>query len=68
MMSICAVCLHDRGVAVSDPPGLASLSRLTQQAFADELTCSGALSAAMGRGVGLCPTCVADGWLTEPTL
>lgn len=66
VMSICAVCLHHRGLAVSDLPGLALLSQSTQHAFADGLTCSGAMSAAAGHGVGLCPTGVVGGRLTEP--
>ncbi|AOS92803.1 hypothetical protein CKJ67_16760 [Mycobacterium intracellulare] len=67
VISICAVCLHLRGVAVSDPPGLTLLSRLMQHSFADGLSYSGAVSAVMGHAVGLCPSCGADGWLTEPT-
>lgn len=68
VISRCAVDLHHWGVAVSDPPGRASLSRLTQHAFVDGLVCYAAVSSAIGHGVGLCPTCVADGWLMEPTL
>ncbi|ETZ27652.1 hypothetical protein L842_4548 [Mycobacterium intracellulare MIN_052511_1280] len=54
-------------MAVSDPPGLTLLSRLMQHSFADGLSYSGAVSAVMGHAVGLCPSCGADGWLTEPT-
>ncbi|ORA88490.1 hypothetical protein BST31_19700 [Mycobacterium marseillense] len=68
VISICTVCLHHRAVAVADPPGRASLSRLTQHSLVDGLMCSAAVSSAIGHGVGLRPTCGADGWPTEPTL
>ncbi|MBZ4572076.1 hypothetical protein GBQ13_03125 [Mycobacterium avium subsp. hominissuis] len=68
VISRCAVDLHHWGVAVADPPGRASLSRLTQHSLVDGLVCSAAVSSAIGHRVGLRPTCGADGWPTEPTL